>query len=47
MTPNDKKLVLLKILLGRCEVNAEQQMNVENTIYVSLKFKKKNLTIQD
>ena len=29
MTPDHKKLVLLKILLGVCEVNAEQQMNVE------------------
>ena len=29
MTPDNKKLVLLKIILGVCQVNPEQHMNVE------------------
>ena len=29
MTPDQNKLVSLKIILGLCHVNPEQQMNVE------------------
>ena len=42
ITPDHKKLVLLKIILGVCQVNPEQQMNVEKQdLYGSLNFKKK------